>query len=124
MLPADRAPVLPRAGHLIGVESWGGLGDDAEVHRAGLGCFDGFISRFCAGNPHQDVAIAWNESQMLISKNVDNTVRWKQGERLNHYFEQQCDSLPPEQLAVITEDVSVTFRELDNRANQAARFLL
>ena len=27
-------------------------------------------------------------------------------------------------LAVITEDISLTFRELDDRANQAARYLL
>ena len=61
---------------------------------------------------------------MLICKNADNTVRWKSGERLSHYFEQRCDALPADQLAVVTEDVSVTFRELDNRANQAARYLI
>jgi non-ribosomal peptide synthetase-like protein len=61
---------------------------------------------------------------MLVCKNVDNTPRWKQGERLNHYFEQRCDQVPADHLAVITQDVSVTFRELDNRANQAARYLV
>ena len=61
---------------------------------------------------------------MLICKNADNTIRWKPGERLNHYFEQRCDKVPADHLAVITEDVSLTFRELDNRANQAARYLL
>jgi non-ribosomal peptide synthetase-like protein len=61
---------------------------------------------------------------MLVCKNVDNTVRWRPGERLNHYFEQRCDQLPSDHLAVITEDVSLTFRELDDRANQAARYLL
>ena len=32
--------------------------------------------------------------------------------------------MPADHLAVITEDVSLTFRELDERANQAARYLL
>src|SRR4029077_10827497 len=41
-----------------------------------------------------------------------------------YYLEQRCDQLPADHLAVITEDVSLTFRELDNRANQAARYLL
>ena len=40
------------------------------------------------------------------------------------YFERRCDQVPADHLAVITEDVSLTFRELDNRANQAARYLL
>jgi non-ribosomal peptide synthetase-like protein len=62
---------------------------------------------------------------MLVCKNADNTPRWKQGERLNHYFEKRCDQVPPDHLAVITQEgVSLTFRELDNRANQAARYLL
>jgi non-ribosomal peptide synthetase-like protein len=61
---------------------------------------------------------------LLTCKNADNTIRWKEGERLEHLFEQRCDQLPPDHLAVITEGVVVTYRELDNRANQAARFLL
>src|SRR5450759_3308733 len=61
---------------------------------------------------------------VLVCKNADNTPRWRQGERLDHLFEQRCDQVPPDHLAVITEDVALTFRELDNRANQAARYLL
>jgi len=61
---------------------------------------------------------------MLVCMDADNSVRWKPGERLDHYFEQRCDHLPADHLAVITEDLSLTFRELDNRANQTARFLL
>jgi non-ribosomal peptide synthetase-like protein len=61
---------------------------------------------------------------LLTCKNADNTIRWKEGERLNHLFEQRCDQVPPDHLAVITEDGALTFRELDNRANQAARCLL
>ena len=61
---------------------------------------------------------------MLIRKDVDNTIRWKAGERLHHYFERRCAEVPADQLAVITDDVSLTFRELDERANQLARYLL
>ena len=61
---------------------------------------------------------------MLVCKDADNTVRWKPGERLEQYFEQRCDQVPADHLAVITEDVSLTFRELDARANQAARYLI
>jgi acyl-CoA synthetase (AMP-forming)/AMP-acid ligase II len=61
---------------------------------------------------------------VLVCKDADNTVRWKPGERLEQYFEQRCDEVAADHLAVITEDVSLTFRELDNRANQAARYLL
>ncbi len=61
---------------------------------------------------------------MLVCKNADNAPRWKPGERLNHLFEQRCDQVPSDHLAVIAEDVALTFRELDHRANQAARYLL
>jgi non-ribosomal peptide synthetase-like protein len=61
---------------------------------------------------------------MLVCKDADNTVRWKHGERLNHYFEQRCDQLSADHLAVIAEDATLTFRQLDDRANQAARYLL
>jgi non-ribosomal peptide synthetase-like protein len=61
---------------------------------------------------------------MLVRTDVDNTVRWKPGDRLNHYFEQRCDQVPPEHAAVITDDVMLTFHALDDRANQAARYLL
>src|SRR5262245_12561827 len=61
---------------------------------------------------------------VLVCHNADNASRWKPGERLNHLFEQRCDRMSPDHLAVITEDGALTFRELDNRANQVARYLL
>src|ERR1700680_3035191 len=61
---------------------------------------------------------------VLVCKNADNTPRWKEGERLDHLCDQRCDQLPSDHLAVITQDVTFTFRELDNRANQTARYLL
>ncbi len=65
---------------------------------------------------------------MLICEDADNNVRWRQGERLDHLFEQRCDELDAASrgahLAVITDAKSYTFRELDERANQTARHLI
>lgn len=65
---------------------------------------------------------------MLILKDVDNTVRWREGERLDHLFERRVDQFIAEgrgdHLAVETPEVSLTFKELDERANQLARYLL
>ena len=65
---------------------------------------------------------------MLVCKNADNAIRWQAGERLNHLFEERCDQLHSSSngaaLAVITDDAALTFRDLDNRANQVARFLI
>jgi non-ribosomal peptide synthetase-like protein len=57
-------------------------------------------------------------------KVVSNAIRWNQGERLDHYFEERCDSVPVDHLAVITEEVSFTYRQLDEHANQTARYLI
>src|SRR5262245_27992067 len=64
---------------------------------------------------------------MLICKSADNAIRWKEGERLHHLFEQRCDQLhsgngPTD--AVITDEGVLSFRDIDNRANQVARFLI
>jgi non-ribosomal peptide synthetase-like protein len=64
------------------------------------------------------------EGPVLVCKNADNTPRWQEGERLEHLFERRCDQVPADTLAVVTEDAALTFRELDDRANQAARHLL
>jgi non-ribosomal peptide synthetase component F len=61
---------------------------------------------------------------VLICKNADNTVRWKVGERLHHLFEQRCDQVDSGHLAVTMEGATLTFRDLDNRANQVARYLV
>ncbi len=66
------------------------------------------------------------QPQILVRKSVDNTVRWSEGERLDHLFEQRCDQFTGtgKDQAVVTDDVSLSFRELDNLANQVARYLL
>jgi non-ribosomal peptide synthetase-like protein len=65
---------------------------------------------------------------LLTCPNADNAIRWKEGERLDRLFEQRCDEFTVQgdegHLAVVTDRVSLTFRELDQRANQAARYLL
>jgi non-ribosomal peptide synthetase-like protein len=67
------------------------------------------------------------EDVTLVDTRHDNAIRWRPGERLQHLFEQRCDELhagngPHE--AVISEGATYSFRDLDNRANQVARFLL
>ena len=64
---------------------------------------------------------------MLICENHENTIQWKEGERLEHIFENRCDMLESagkqSHPAIIAEDVVLSYRELDNRANQLARYL-
>lgn len=64
---------------------------------------------------------------MLTCNTHDNAIRWKEGERLDHLFECRVDELEAEfgadHPAVDAEDGVTTFRELDNRANQVARYL-
>src|SRR5262245_26192671 len=71
---------------------------------------------------HQDLC-----DVTLVDSRRDNAIRWRSGERLQHLFEQRCDELhagngPHD--AVITEGATYSFRDLDNRANQVARFLI
>ena len=65
---------------------------------------------------------------MLINKDHDNAIRWKEGERLHHLFERQCNRFDAannsDHLAVNTSIGSYTYRNLDNRANQLARYLI
>jgi non-ribosomal peptide synthetase-like protein len=65
---------------------------------------------------------------MLVCETADNAIRWKAGERLDHLFEQRCDAFAsaggPEPAAILTDFASVSFSELDARANRAARYLL
>ena len=63
------------------------------------------------------------DGRILICANADNSIRWQEGERLNDLFEQRCDELHDSE-AVVTDAATYSFRDLDNRANQAARYLL
>ncbi len=60
-------------------------------------------------------------------KPASTGVRWSKGERLEDLFEGLCDTLAftgeDTSPAVIAEGTEYSFRDLDNRANQAARHL-
>ncbi|MFF7727431.1 Pls/PosA family non-ribosomal peptide synthetase [Streptomyces sp. NPDC008001] len=65
---------------------------------------------------------------LLTCAGDDGSARWRDGERLEHLFEEQCDRLRAQgregRLAVDAGEVTLTYAQLDERANQLARFLL
>jgi non-ribosomal peptide synthetase-like protein len=61
--------------------------------------------------------------QIVIREHTNNAVRWKQGERLNHLLEEACIRFS-ENDAVVTDAGTLSYRELDCRANQVARHLI
>src|SRR5579871_3461108 len=61
--------------------------------------------------------------QVVTQNAVSNEIRWTLGERLNHLIEQACARFA-ERDAIVTDDVVLTFRDLDRRANQVARYLI
>jgi non-ribosomal peptide synthetase-like protein len=58
-----------------------------------------------------------------VLSSTDNALRWTEGERLHHLLEQACLRFA-ENEAVGTGDVVITYRDLDRRANQVARYLI
>lgn len=63
-------------------------------------------------------------NNVLICDSHSNDIRWQPGERLDHLWEERCDSLPEGHLAVSTKDQDTTYKEMDHQANQLARYLL
>jgi non-ribosomal peptide synthetase-like protein len=65
---------------------------------------------------------------VLTCDGYDDSIRWRPGERLEHLFEQRCDWLRRQDqaghLAVDAPGGSLSYPELDARANQLARFLI
>ena len=65
---------------------------------------------------------------MLTCAGYDDSIRWRPGERLEQLFERRCDWLREHgwarHLAVDALDGSLSYTELDARANQLARFLI
>ncbi|MGW2600351.1 Pls/PosA family non-ribosomal peptide synthetase [Streptomyces klenkii] len=65
---------------------------------------------------------------LLTAAADDGSARWRDGERLECLFEERCDRLRArgreDRLAVDAGDVTLTYAQLDARANQLARFLL
>lgn len=64
---------------------------------------------------------------VLFCEQYDNTIRWKEGERLDHVFEKRCHELTEKHgekhAAVAVGDTRISYAELDRRANRLARFL-
>src|SRR6188474_1825146 len=66
---------------------------------------------------------SFGRPQVVTREHTNNAVRWTPGERLNHLLEQACTRFATRE-AVVTGDVVLTFRDLDRRANQVARYLV
>ena len=66
--------------------------------------------------------------KVLTCPACDNIIRWHPGERLNHLFEQKCAHFEEKDiashLAVVTDDIELTYIDLNNKANQLARYLV
>ena len=64
---------------------------------------------------------------VLVADDVAQGWRARRGERLDHVFEEQCDWIRtygrPGHLAVDSDEASLSYDELDARANQLARYL-
>ena len=71
---------------------------------------------------------SWLDGRVLTCNGYDDSIRWRPGERLEHLFEQRCDWLRRQgqagHLVVDAAGGSLSYTELDARANQLARFLI
>ena len=71
---------------------------------------------------------SWLDGRVLTCDGYDDSIRWRPGERLEHLFEQRCDWLRGQgqagHLVVDAAGGSLSYAELDARANQVARFLI
>ncbi len=65
--------------------------------------------------------IALVPSPATSSGEDDNAIRWREGERLNHLIEERCAQLGAKD-AVVTDDAVLSYRDLDARADQLARY--
>ncbi len=64
---------------------------------------------------------------MNETTSFDDAIRWRPGERLDQLFEAQCDDLitrgEGDRPAILMDGEMVSYQELDERANQMARYL-
>ena len=61
--------------------------------------------------------------KIVTREHINNAVRWTPGERLNHLVEEACIRFGASD-AVITDAVTLTYRDVNRRANQLARHLI
>ena len=71
---------------------------------------------------------SWLGGRVLTCAGYDDAIRWRQGDRLEQLFERRCDWLRQDgragHLAVDADGETLSYAELDARANQLARFLI
>ncbi|HXW22009.1 MAG TPA: hypothetical protein VEK14_03805, partial [Rhodomicrobium sp.] len=64
---------------------------------------------------------------MLLTPVHDVRIRWEEGERLDHLFENKCDELAAcgkkDHPAVIERGRAYTYLDIDEAANKLARYL-
>ena len=104
---------------------FGGVGHRYSVGERGLAArrvaqvdgVDGLLASF------QPSEASFAQRHVLSCVGHDNAPRWNPGERLHHLFERRCDRFG-DRAAVVTDAGAVTYRELDERANQVARHLI
>ena len=69
-----------------------------------------------------------DDGQVLVASGENQGARWLPGERLDQLFEEQCDRLRESgrgsHLAVDSGELTLTYDQLDGRANQLARYLI
>jgi non-ribosomal peptide synthetase-like protein len=77
---------------------------------------------------HRPGSRSWLGGRVLTCDGYDDSIRWQPGERLEYLFEQRCAWLRLQgqagHLAVDAAGGSLSYPELDARANQLARFLI
>ncbi len=77
---------------------------------------------------HRPGSRSWLGGCVVTGDSDDDSIRWRPGERLEHLFEERCDWLRRQgqagHLAVDAAGGSLSYTELDARANQLARFLI
>src|SRR3984957_9663747 len=77
---------------------------------------------------HRPRSRSWLGGCVVTGDSDDDSIRWRPGERLEHLFEERCDWLRHQgqagHLAVDAAGGSLSYTELDARANQLARFLI
>jgi hypothetical protein len=100
------------------------LFDESTIERM-LGHFKTLLEGIVA-NPDQRIGelplLAEAEKHQLLVEWNDTKRDYPKDKCIHHLFEQQVER-SPDALAVVFEDQQITYRELNNRANQLARYL-
>ena len=74
-------------------------------------------------NVIEPIRRSFGRPQVLTREHTNNAVRWKHGERLSHLLEEACIRFAASD-AVVTDGATLSYRDLNRRANQVARHLI